>query len=467
VGIALGGINTGLPPNLVDQLVEMEKEPIKTIEKKKEKTQAKLTLVNELDEKLKGILGTLGELTGTKGFTDIVVTSGDPNIISGTADPSASVNGSWNVEVMELANKASALSNGFPDKDKTQLGVGYFKFETPEGEKQVYIDGNNNTLDKAAKTINQAGLNVQATVIKDNKDASSPFRLMISGVSVGAGNAVQYPTLYFLDGDQDFYFDEERPAKNGKVKVDGFEIEVDANKLDDIVPGVTLDLKQAAPGKSINVGVAENKEVISGKIKTFVEKTNAVLSFIQSQNKVGEKTDTTKTLGGDSMLRSVENEMRRMIQGVQMGVGGEIKTLNQIGITFNRNGTIDLDQAKFDKVLSQKSGDVKAFFVGDNFNTGFVPTVKNTIARISSSAFGPLGNKRKSLMNEIQQADQRIENLTRNVEMKEKNLRRKFANLEETMAKVRSQGNVLTERLGGSGPAALNFGGMSKTGDGV
>lgn len=465
MGIALGGINTGLPANLVDQLVELEKQPIKNVEIKKEKSQAKLTLVNDLDTKLKEILGTLGELTGTKGFTDMTVASGDPNIVTGTADPTATVNGSWNIEVLELANKASALSNGFPDKDKSQLGVGYFKFQTPNGEKEVYIDGNNNTLEKAAKTINSSGVGVQATVIKDNKEKDAPFRLMISGVSVGEGNAVEYPTLYFLDGDQDFYFDEERGAKNGKIKVDGFEIEVDNNKLPDIIPGVVLELKQAAPGKTINVGVAENKEVVSGKIKTFVEKLNVALAFIQTQSKVGEGTDTSKTLGGDSMLRSIENDLRRMIQNPQMGVSGDIKRLNQIGIVFNRNGTLDFDQDKFNKVLATQSSDVKAFFVGDGFNTGFVPNVKNTINRISSGAFGPLGNKRKSLTNQIQQADQRIDNLTRNVEMKEKNLRRKFANLEETMSKVRSQGNVITERLGGAGPSALNFGGLSKTTD--
>ncbi len=463
MAIAMGGINTGLPANLVDQLVELEKEPIKRVEEKKAKVQNKLDLVNQFDEKLKGILGTLGELAGTKGFTDIVVNSGDPTVISGTADPSASVNGSWNIEVMQLANKASALSNGFPDKDKSQLGVGYFKFQTPNGEREVYIDGNNNTLEKAAATINQAGLGVQATVIKDSKEEDAPFRLMISGVSVGEGNKVEYPTLYFLDGDQDFYFDEERPAVNGKIKVDGFEIEVDQNKLSDIIPGVTLDLKQASPGKTVNVGVAENKEVVSGKIKDFVEKTNAALAFIQGQSRVDQNTDTSKTLGGDSMLRSVENDLRRMIQNVQMGVGGEIKTLNQIGIVFNRNGTLDYDQAKFNKVLAEKSGDVKMFFVGDNFNTGFVPTVRNTINRITSSAFGPVGNKRKTLTNQIQQADQRIESLSRNIEMKEKNLRRKFANLEETMAKVRGQGNMIAERLGGAGPAQLNFGGISKT----
>ncbi len=51
-----------------------------------------------------------------------------------------------------------------------------------------------------------------------------PFKLLLSGDSVGEDNEIKYPTLYFLDGDQDIYFDEERPAKNGIVKIDGFEL---------------------------------------------------------------------------------------------------------------------------------------------------------------------------------------------------------------------------------------------------
>ncbi len=459
----MGGINTGLPPNLVDQLVELEKEPIKRIEEKKAKAQNKLDLVNQLDEKLKAITGSLGELANTKGFTDIAVTSGAPEIISGTADPNTTVNGNWNLEVLQLANKASALTNGYPDKDSSQIGVGYFKFKTPSGEREVYIDGRNNTLEKAAATINQASVGVQATVIKDSKDEDAPYRLMISGLEVGKGNKVEYPTLYFLDGDHDLYFDEERPATNGKIKVDGFEIEIDENKLTDLIPGVTLDLKQAVPGKTVNIGVAENVEAVSGKISGFVEKMNATLSFIQGQLRIDQNTDTSKTLGGDSMLRSIETDLRRMIQSAQMGVKGEIRTLNQIGIVFNRNGILEFDQGKFNKTLGEKVNDVKAFFVGDNFNTGFVPTVRNTINRLTNNAFGPVGNKRKSLTTQIQQADQRIDRLVRNIEMKEKNLRRKFANLEETMAKIRGQGNMIAERLGGPGAAQLNFGGVSKT----
>lgn len=461
MAITLGGINTGLPPNLVDQLVEIEKMPIKNLEDKKDKTQTKLELVNDLDTKLKDVLGSLGSLTNTRGFSDVQVVSGDPNIIKGTADPEAISNGNWNIEVVELANKPSALTNGFADKDKTQVGIGYIKFSTPEGSKELFIDGDNNTLDGVASKINSSGLGIQATVIKDSKDSEAPYRLMVSGVKLGNSNSVEYPTLYFLDGDQDFYFEEERPAHNGKIKIDGFEVEIDDNKLNELIPGVTLDLLQAAPGRSINLTVAENREAVSGKVHEFVEKMNAVLGFIQSQSRINERTDTTKTLGGDSLLRTVENDIRRLIQGAQMGVSGKIKQLNQIGITFNRNGTLDLDQEKFNKILAESPNDVKDFFIGDGANVGLIPSVRNTIGRITNNAFGPIGIRKKALTQQLQQADQRIDSITRLVEQKERNLRRKFANLEETMSRLKSQGAQMAARLGGPGADALNFGGAS------
>ncbi len=190
---------------------------------------------------------------------------------------------------MELPQKAAAITNGFPDKDKTEIGVGYFRFRTPDGNKEVYIGGGNSTLQSAADAINAANVGVRASVLNDRSDADNPYRLMITGSGVGGDNRISYPTLYFLDGDQDIYFDEEKEAKNGRVKVDGIEFEVADTELPDLIPGVTLDLKQAAPGRSVNVSVKEDREVVSGKIKEFVDSMNEVLAFIQSQNTMDKK----------------------------------------------------------------------------------------------------------------------------------------------------------------------------------
>lgn len=455
--IRFGGMSSGLPPNIVDQLIEAERLPIKNLETRKGKQENRLTLVNELEEKINGIKDPLGSLSSTKGFQDLKLESGDPNIVQGVADPGSAVSGSWNIEVMQLAQKASAVTNGFPDKDTTEIGTGYFSFDTADGTKEVYINGTNNTLQGAANAINKAGLGVRATVINDRSSTDLPYKLMISGDGVGDDHKIQYPTLYFLDGDMDLYFDEEREAKNGIVKVDGFELQIDDNTVKDIIPGVTLDIKQASPGRQVNVTIKEDREVVSGKISEFVKAINGVFDFIQSQNRLNESSDTTKTLGGDSLLRSIENRMRRLVQAPIYGVKGPINRLNQLGIEFTRNGNLKLDEEKFNSILAQNPDAVQSFFAGDGFNTGFVPKVKREIGTVLNVAFGVIPIRKRSLQNNIKRIDKSIDQKERQLSKKEQSLRRKFAKLEETMSRLKSQGGSLGA-MGGGG-AMPNFGG--------
>ncbi len=441
MGISFGSINTGLPPNIVEQLMEAERVPIKSMEKQKEKSEAKLKLVEDFQTKIGDIRKGLTELANTRGFSDIKLITGDPNVINGTVDPNGYQAGNWNVEVVELAKKAAAVTNGFADKDKTQIGVGYFRFKTPEGSKDVYVKDGNNTLEGAANAINMAKVGVRASVINDRKDPDYPYKLVLSSDGVGSDKSVEYPRIYMLDGDQDIYFDEEMEARNGKVKVDGFEFEISDNVLKDVIPGVTLELKSANPGKSVNISIKEDMEVVSGKIKTFVDGMNGVLGFIQQQNKLDKNTDTSKTLGGDSLVRSVESRLRSLIQSPQIGVKGPITMLNQLGIQYNRSGLLDFDQKKFNAVLNSNPEAVQAFFVGDGFATGFVSSVKREINNLLNPAFGPITNRSKGLKQKVDQFDQRIANKEAQLVKKEEILRNKFARLEETMSKIKSQGS--------------------------
>lgn len=443
MGINLGGLGSGLPPNIVDQLMEVEKLPIKNIEKTKGKQENRLKLVTELETKLGAITGSIGALASTKGFTDMKLNSGDPNVIQGAVDPNAAVNGNWNIEVVDLAQKAAAITNGFADKDKTQVGVGYFRFDTPQGSKEVYINGENNTLEGVANAINHSGLGVKASVLNDRANPDAPYKLMISGDDVGGEHQVSYPTLYFLDGDQDLYFDEQREAKNGKVKVDGFEFEIGDNKVTDVIPGVTLELKQATPGRTVNVSVKEDKEVVTGKIKTFVDAVNGVLGFVQSQNALNKESDTTQTLGGDSLLRSVENRLRSLVQNPQLGVGSDVTRLNQIGITFTRAGLLEYDEKKFNSSLAVNPSGVQRFLAGDGFSTGFIPTLKREVGVLLNTAFGPVAIRKRALQEKISQMDQQIENKQRQLAKKEESLRNKFSRLEETMSRLKGQAGAV------------------------
>lgn len=456
--IRFGSINTGLPPNIVDQLMEAERIPIKNIQDKKGKDEMKAKLVDELATKIGDIRKGLGELASARGFSDIKLISGDANTVTGTVDPGGYQVGSWNVEVVQLAQKASAITNGFPDKDKTTIGTGYLRFKTPDGNKDIYISPPNNTLEGVAKTVNGSKMGIRASVITDRKDKENPYKIVMSADGLGEDKNIEYPRIYMLDGDQDMYFDGTTEAKNGVVKVDGIEFEINDNTLKDVIPGVTLELRQANPGHSVNLSVKEDMEVVLGKIKTFVEGMNGVLGFIQAQNKLDRSTDTTKTLGGDSLLRSVETRIRQICQNSQMGVNGPYRSLGQIGIQFNRSGLLEFDQKQFNSALQKNAEGVQQFFVGDGFSTGFVATMKREISTMLNPAFGPVTNRQRGLKQKIDQADQQIVNKERQLERKEQMLRDKFARLEETMSKIKSQGgavgaigNAMQSQGGGGG----------------
>jgi flagellar hook-associated protein 2 len=442
-GIRITGMASGLPPNIVDQIMDAERIPLKQLESKKTAQDDKYKLVEEFEGKINEIPKNLSELINTRGFSSMKLSTSDANVLNGVVDPNEATAGSWNIEVVQLAQKSGAVSTGFPDADRTQLGVGYIKFETPEGTKEVYISGQNNTMKGVVAAINSSNTGLKASIINDKKNPENPYRIMVTGVSTGSEKQISFPDVYMLDGDLDFSFENSRAAQNAIVKIDGFEVELADNQAKDLIPGVTVDLKQAAPGKTVSVSIKEDVDVISGKIKSFVDAYNGALTWIQNQHKLQKGKDGREhlgPLGGDGMLRTIESDFRRLIMTPQYGIDGKINQVGQLGIEFNRNGTLNFSQEKFNKAVSNDPHSVHVFFRGDGYATGFVPAVKKTVSNVTNPNAGPLGMRKGTIRANIKDMDNRIEHKNKALEKKEDQLKQKFADLESKMSKINQQG---------------------------
>ena len=150
-----GMSGSGLPPNIVEQLMQAERIPVKNMEVNKGKKETKLNLMKDFDTKVRSIVTSLGDLGDRNGFKDLKLNSSNEKVLTGSPTPGETPTGEWNIEVAKLAKKASAITNGFPDMDTTKAGVGYIRFLTKEGkEKEIYISENGSTLQKIAETIN-------------------------------------------------------------------------------------------------------------------------------------------------------------------------------------------------------------------------------------------------------------------------------------------------------------------------
>ncbi len=452
-GIRISGLASGLPPNLVDQVIEAERMPLKTMGEKKQKVEDKVKLVTDFETKINDITKNLSTMIGARGFTDHKFSSSFPDIIGGNLDPDKAEPGEWNIEVTQMAGKPSVVTNGFPDKDETTIGVGYIRFNTVDGEKEIFIDEENSTLEKIAEKINGSGTGMRATVINDRSNKDESFKLQITGMKTGDDNEIEFPTVYMLDGKRDFQFVSSIKSQNAKFKLDGQEFEVADNIVKDVIPGVTLDLKRAQVGTPVRLSVTENHEVISDKIKGFVDAYNAALGFIQTQNKLTkdkEGNDRLGPLGGDSMLRMTESRLRGIIQDPQFTTS-RFKRLNELGIEFNRNGTLNFSQEKFTKLVASDPQGVAAFFKGDLVKNGFIPSLRTKIAQIVDPNTGTVSTRKKNYQNQVSQMDKRIEQKERNLARTEDQLRAKFAKMEESMSKIQSQGAAAKATLAGGG----------------
>ena len=453
MSIRVNGLASGLPPNLVDQVIEAERIPVKQMQEQKVKIEDKVKLVTDLETKVNEIGKSLMSVVGSKGFVDKKLNSSFPDVITGTLDPNLADSGEWTLEVMQLAGKPSVVTGGFPDKDTTTMGVGYIKFDTPEGEKEVYIDEDNSTLEKISAQINSAGIGIRAVVVNDRSDKADSYKLEIAGLKTGDDNEVKFPMVYMLDGQADFQFSGSNKAQNAKFKLDGHEFESAENVISDMIPGVTLDLKKAQPNQQVRINITENYDVISEKIKSFVDSYNGALAFIQGQNKLSpDKSGMQRLgpLGGDSMLRMTEGRLRSIIQDMQ-ATESKFHRIIELGVEFNRNGTLNFNQEKFSKIVSAEPLQVIEFLRGDGQSTGFLTQMKQKLNLITDPQTGPVSTRKKSMQDRVGQIDKRIENKEKNLVRREEQLRNQFAKMEETMSKIQAQGSAAMGALGGKG----------------
>lgn len=455
LGIAFGSINSGLPKDIVQQIIEAEKIPIQQMDARKAKIQNKKGLVEELTKLVDGMRGEILKNKGQRSLRELAVNTGETTNIAVTADKNIAEPGKYQLEVLELAQKSSTMSNGVEDKDKTYVGVGYIRAVLPNGdEKEIYIDEENATLSGIAKLINSdPDLGMRANVVNDGKGGDEPWRLILSMNETGDAERAEFPYLYLVDGEVDLFFEQENPAKDAKIKLDGFEIELPANKTTDLIPGVTIDLKKAKPGEELSIEITEDVQKIGGKIGGLVESINAVLKFIKQQNTLDEKTDTSQTLGGDSTLTTIESRLRAAVFNPIMTDKGAMR-IGDLGISFQRDGLLKFDQAKFENALSGDYKAVTQVLTGkyDKVNgktDGFIDVLDETARLLLTAPSGVLPSRKGGLQTQISQIDRQIATRQRMLGQKEEILKAKFARLEETISKIKGQGAGLAGFAGG------------------
>jgi len=437
----------------VQQLIEIENQPIKTMQGHKAKEEARMKLFQEFKSKFSGLDKALNEMTTLKKFREIKTDLGEgANLAGVTVDKDRVEVGQYQLEINQLAAKQSLISIGFKDPNEAIFGPGTIRIDTENDETiELSLGSSDSSLRGIASAINRNTQSpLRATVVKDMIDSAEPWKLILSSKKEGATNQLSIPEFNFESG-PDLRIQDQHKAQNSIVTLNSFQIEEDSNDINDFLPGMNLHLKQALPDHPFTVTITEDYQKISAKLKNLVDQVNQILQFIIKQNTIDDKTDTTTTFAGDTGLQSLEYQIRNIMQqgfptgNINEGVETTMQ-LYQIGIEFDKSGALSFKEDKFNKTIETGFSEISEAISGP---LGLANLLKTTIDGYTASGTGMLSSREQGIRSRIKNIDEQIENKTRLVEQKKQQIIDQFSKLEGSVGNLQRQQQQLSATLGG------------------
>ena len=448
----------------VEAIMQAESQPVRQLENRKAKVEKKVETFQKFRTAFNELASWLDGLSSYRQFRELKVDTGiGKDLVDVTIDKDTAETGSWQLLVDEMAQRNSVISNGFEDPSEPMMGIGFIVMHREDGSSyDIWVPEEEGSLNGVAALINSdKEAPVRASVIKDDWYDNAPFRLLITSKKEGDINDLNYPDFYFLDPITDFYLEDERESQNAYLEVDGFEIETEGNKVPNFLKGVNLHLLAADPDKPFMLSITEDIPKIAEKVAKLVEKINAVLKFVNEQNAIDDRTDTSVTFAGDTSLQSIEFSLRNQVhRTITVGDPEEddeedlkYLRLSELGIRFQRDGLLKFDENKFKQKLEADFETVAQAITHPVY--GFANTLRKYVKSYTTSLGGLLSVKEKGLQSRIKNIDNNIETKNRYLKNREKSLVDKFSRLQATLGQLQSQQQYMTAALGAPAGAGI------------
>ena len=153
-------------------------------------------------------------------------------------------------------------------------------------------------------------------------------------------------------------------GSDAQVSIDGVRVSSSDNTIDDVLAGVTIDLKKADAGTTISLNIGHDYDSIVAKIENMVDAYNDVAAFISSQQEYDEENDTTGgALFGDGTLSSIKRNLTSVLVESVWGVNSEFSTLGLVGISVDTEGQLSIDEGVLRGYLETNFNEMRDLFV--------------------------------------------------------------------------------------------------------
>lgn len=320
----------------------------------------------------------------------------DPNIAQLSLSGSTPPKGTYGLEVDQLASPQALASNALPTPSTT-VGSGLLTIHFGHVDGSTFTEDSAHqpvaitipsgaTLSDVASAINSSDAGISAYVA----NTSAGARLVMkgpegqeNGFTIDASENSADPGLSRLAWNPSTSdpTDLLSSAADAAYKLDGLPMTSASNSVSELVPGLNIKLTGTNAGSPATVSFSDNSSAITSAMQDFTSALNDLVGQVKTA------TDPqTGDLATDDGTRSLKQALS--------GLSGEVimpdapadapRTLADLGLSIQRDGTFQLDGAKLTTALKANPTAVAAMFT--NGVHGIYATIDNINNAADSSA---------------------------------------------------------------------------------
>lgn len=159
-------------------------------------------------------------------------------------------------------------------------------------------------------------------------------------------------------------------AQDAEYSIDGVSMTSSKNSISDVLPGTILGLVAADPAKTVKISVSNDFSSVVNNVKSLVDGFNSITSFIKNNSQFDADTFESGPLFGNSVAQQLEATLQQTIFSNVNFLEGNLRNLTQVGLSFEQNGTLKLDESVLKTKLEEDPNAVRELFVANGRTTG-------------------------------------------------------------------------------------------------
>lgn len=247
-------------------------------------------------------------------------------------------------------------------------------------------------------------------LVASDTDSTGATVSTTSTVQLAAGNAVA--GLDLADANL-------KTAADALVVVNGLSVTRSANAVDDIIPGVYIDLLATNLNSPADIRITRDTATIKENLQAAVTAYNDAISDMGILT--GERTDDeadiySGSLRGDSTVRRIKAELREMFMGDSSTAGTSLTAFRDLGLDIDRTGVMSLDDTALDAALTDNFDDVVTLFSANTNSQTEWGTANRGIAGDAVKRINDLISSRGTIMTQSEGSQQRIDDYQEKLE---------------------------------------------------